>query len=115
MDEKKEVLEETNQVREKVGFVSRLWGVVAYIWVFAFIPYFLKKKNDFVYFHAKQGVVIFIAEIIFILISAIPIIGQIIGIIGFIFCAYLSIRGMITALSGKRWVMPWLSRYTKKI
>jgi uncharacterized membrane protein len=100
---------------EKISLISRLWGVIAYIWVFAFIPYFLKRKNEFVFFHAKQGVVIFVAEIIFILISAIPIIGQIIAILGLIFCAFLSIKGMIKSLTGKKWKMPILSRYTEKI
>lgn len=109
-----EILEKSEK-REKVGLISRLWTVPAYIWVFAFIPYFLKRKNEFVYFHAKQGVILFITEIISILISAIPIIGQIIGILGLFFCTILSIKGMIMGLRGKKWIMPWLSRYTEKI
>lgn len=107
--------EKENQKEEKKSFMSRLWCIPAYVWVFSFIPYFIKRKNKFVYFHAKQGVVLFIAEIIFILISAIPILGQIVGILGLIFCTILSIRGMIAGLRGKEWVMPWLGRYTEKL
>ncbi|MFN3301625.1 MAG: DUF4870 domain-containing protein [Patescibacteria group bacterium] len=100
---------------EKVSFVARLWTIPAYIWVFAFVPYFLKRKNKFVYFHAKQGVILFITEIIAVLISAIPVIGQIIGIILFILCAFFSIKGMIMGLRGKYWTMPWLGKYTEKV
>jgi len=115
VEEKNEPLEKTDQVKEKISFTSRLWSVVAYMWVFTFVPYFLKRRNEFVRFHAKQGVVLFIAEIIFIFISAIPIIGQIIGILGLIFCTFLSIKGIFTGLKGKKWVLPWLGRYTEKL
>ncbi len=111
--EKEEALKEGET--EKINFASRLWTVPAYIWVFAFVPYFLKRRNAFIYFHAKQGVVLFVTEIIAVLISAIPIIGQIIGIILFVICTLFSIKGMIMGLKGKRWTMPWLGRYTEKL
>jgi uncharacterized membrane protein len=101
--------------KEKVGFYSRLWVISAYIWVFAFVPYFLKRKNEFVQFHAKQGVVLFVTEIILILISVIPIIGQIVGMIGFLFCTFLSIKGIIMGLTGKKWVFPLIGRYANKL
>lgn len=115
VEEKKEGPERKEEKTEKISFVSRLWSVVAYIWVFAFIPYFLKRRNEFVYFHAKQGVVLFVAEIIFTLIFPIPILGQIIGILGYILCTIFSLRGIIMGLQGKKWTMPWLGRYTEKL
>lgn len=101
--------------QKKTSFYVRLWTVPAYIGVFAFVPYFLKRKNEFVQFHAKQGVVLFIVEIILTFIFSIPIIGQIIGSIGFIFCFYLSIRGIFSGLAGKKWVLPLIGRYARKI
>ncbi|MCX7778716.1 MAG: hypothetical protein N2259_00505 [Patescibacteria group bacterium] len=101
--------------KDKVSLISRLWAIPAYLWVFAFLPYFLKRKDEFVYFHAKQGVVIFIVELFSLLIFPIPFIGQVIGLIGLIFCSLLALRGMLSGLSGKKWSMPWLNRYTEKI
>lgn len=101
--------------QEKISLWSRFWALPAYIWVFAFVPYFLKRKNEFVQFHAKQGIVLFVTELILILIFAVPIIGQLIGLIGFIFCCYLSIRGILSGLAGKKWVFPLLGRYAHKM
>ena len=100
---------------KKVKFGLRLWVLLAYVWVFAFVPYFLKRRNKFVQLHAKQGVVLFVTEIILTLVSAIPIIGQIVGMIGFLFCTFLSIKGIIIGLAGKTWVMPLIGRYANKL
>jgi len=101
--------------KEKISFSSCLWVVSAYVWVFAFVPYFLKRKNEFVKFHAKQGVVLFVTELILIFLSAIPIVGQLISLFGSIFCAYLSIRAMVAGLMGRKWVLPLIGRYAQKI
>lgn len=113
MEETTQVVQEVEQKRVKFGL--RLWTVLAYVWVFAFVPYFLKRKNEFVQFHAKQGVVIFITELILILVSTIPIIGQLVGMVGFLFCTFLSIKGIIMGLAGKKWRMPILGRYASKL
>jgi len=101
--------------QQKISLWSRLWVVSAYVWVFAFVPYFLKRRNEFVQFHAKQGVVLFVAELILILLSAIPIVGQLVGLVGFIFCFYFSVRGIFSGLAGKKWVFPLIGRYASKI
>lgn len=100
---------------KKVNFYSRLWIIPSYFWVLAFVPFFLKRRNDFVFFHAKQGVVLFITEIILIFLSCIPIIGQLISLLGSIFCFYLSLRAMISGLTGKKWVLPLIGKYTRQL
>lgn len=116
MEENEEFSQEKEQKEEKiVKFGLRLWTLPAYVWVFAFVPYFLKRKSEYVQFHAKQGVVLFIVEIILVLISPIPIIGLIVSFFGFVFCAIFSIIGMFKGLAGKKWVMPIIGKFANKM
>ncbi len=101
--------------KEEVSSSDRAWSVVAYIWVFAFIPLLLKRKRSFVFYHAKQGVVLFIVEIILTFIFSIPFLGWLIGIIGYFLCAIFSLRGIFTALAGKKLPLPWLGKYGENI
>jgi uncharacterized membrane protein len=101
--------------KEKISFFSRLWVISAYVWVFAFVPYFLQRRNEFVKFHTKQGIVLFVTELILIFLSCIPIIGQLISLVGSIFCAYLSIRAMVLGSRGQKWVLPLIGKYAERI
>lgn len=105
----------TESAKEKISIFSRLWIIPAYCWVLAFLPFFLKKRNDFVQFHAKQGVVLFITELILVFLSVIPIIGQLISLVGSVFCAYFSIRALIAGLLGRKWVLPWLGKFAQRM
>ena len=63
---KTEEKKETSSIDE-----NKLWGILSYISLLCLIPLLTKKDNDFVYFHAKQGLVLFGAEIIVYIISSI--------------------------------------------
>ena len=39
-------------------------AAISYLWILCFVPLFLKKKSKFAQHHAKQGLVLFIAEIL---------------------------------------------------
>jgi fumarate reductase subunit D len=112
-NQKKELSDLSSE--KKVSIYSRLWVVPSYFWVLAFVPYFLKRRNEFVFFHAKQGVVLFITEIILIFLSCIPIVGQLISLLGSIFCFYLSLRAMISGLKGEKWILPLIGKYTRQL
>lgn len=112
MTEEKNVLEEKNK---EISYADRAWSTVAYIWVFAFIPLMLRRRRPFVFFHARQGVVLFVAEIILTLIFPIPVLGWLVGIFGYLVCAIFSIRGILSALAGKKWILPWMGKYAERI
>lgn len=101
--------------KEGISFSDRLWSSLAYFWVFAFIPFILKRKEEFIFFHAKQGVVLFITEIILILILPIPFLGWFIAPLGLFLCAFFSFRGIFSALRGEKWIIPYLGRYANEI
>lgn len=95
--------------------------------IFAFLCYLISiigvlivlltksERTDYSIYHAKQGLVLFIAAIIvwivaFIL-AFIPIIGKVIGWILWIIIIVLWIVGMINALSDKKVPLPLIGHY----
>ena len=90
-------------------------SVLSYIGILVLIPLLAKKDSRYAQFHAKQGLVIFIAQIILSVIFIIPFLGWIIWLIGWIILVILSIMGIINALGGKMKELPITGQYADKI
>ena len=106
VEEKKLSEEEKKDIEE-----NKLLAAVSYIWILCLIPLFLRRKSKFAQFHAKQGLILFIAEVLGFLVFWIPIIGLLIAL-GIL---VLAVMGIYNAILGKYWEMPFLGKYAKKI
>lgn len=114
----KNVIEKIGSVIEatkKPGVFPRFLAAISYLGVLCLAPIILKVKNDYVRFHARQGLLLFIAEIVFILIWVIPFIGLVFGLIGWIICIVLSLIGLVNGIAGREWKVPVLHRFTNKV
>jgi len=95
---------------------ERVIAALSYIWVLVLIPLLAKKDSEFCQFHAKQGLVLFIGSFVVMVLGMIPVLGWLIILpFGWLFIIILSILGIINALAGKQWEMPYLGQYAKKI
>ena len=95
---------------------ARIMAALSYIWVLVLIPILTKKDDEYVQFHAKQGLVLFIGSFVVMVLGMIPILGWLIILpLGWLAIIVLSILGIVNALAGKKWEMPFLSKYAKKI
>jgi uncharacterized membrane protein len=90
---------------------NKIMAAIGYIWILCLIPLFLKRRSAFAQFHAKQGLILFILELIGWLIFWIPLIGFLLYIVVILF----AVLGIMSALQGKYWEMPILGKYAKKI
>lgn len=108
---------ETEQVLEepKKEGDNKLMGILSYIGVLCLIPLLTKKDDEFVFFHAKQGLVLFIAEVITAFVAAIPFIGWVIAPLASLLWIILSIVGIINVLGDKTKELPVLGKYAAKI
>lgn len=86
---------------------SNLMAALSYVWIISIIMMIIKKDDKFVVFHAKQGLVLFIASFI----GIIPFIGWVVWIVVVIF----DIIGFIKALSGERYKIPVVGDLAEKI
>ncbi|MFW0862053.1 MAG: DUF4870 domain-containing protein [Candidatus Komeilibacteria bacterium] len=102
---------DTNYNEKKDIRDNSFLAAIGYIWILCFIPLFLKRNSQFAQFHAKQGLILFIVEILGWLVFWIPLIGWLL----FLAILVLAIMGIMNALQGVWWEMPYLGKYAKKI
>jgi uncharacterized membrane protein len=106
------------------GTVSSNRGVMivlSYLWILALVPLLVEKEDAEVQWHAKHGIVLLVAEIVFwivfnIVIYMIPF-GCIIGVLGpLVALAFVAVHivAMIKGLNGQRLIIPTLSDYAGK-
>ena len=89
--------QELGEKEIKDGAPFAMLSYVLFLWILVFI---FKKDNDFARFHAKQGIVIFVGNILCLLLMVIPVLGIVFGLleIGFVFA---SLYGIYLSLTGK--------------
>src|SRR3984885_7468382 len=91
---------------------GKMYAVLAYLSVFCIVPLIFKKNNDFVLYHGRQGLVLFVAEVATLVLSIVfpwcfrPFL--------FIFFG-LSFWGMVMAIRGQGVELPLIADIAKKI
>jgi uncharacterized membrane protein len=99
----------------KSGGDDNLMGAISYIGIIAVVMLLVKKDSEYVQFHAKQGTVLFIGEVI------LGIVGTFIWVLffvwGLVWLVFLlaSIIGFIKALSGEKYKLPVVGDLADKI
>jgi uncharacterized membrane protein len=86
-------------------------AALSYVWILCLVPLLGKKDSKFAQFHAKQGLVLFIIEIIGSLVSWFPLLGQLLMLAMII----IAVMGIIKALNGEWWKIPYIYEWSKKI
>ena len=95
---------------------KRFIAALSYIWVLCLVPLLTRRQDEYCQFHAKQGLVLFIGSFVVMVLGMIPILGWLIILpLGWLVIIVLSILGIINALQGKMWEMPFLGKYAKQI
>ena len=117
-----EVTPSTNPASSNRGVMI----VLAYLWILALVPLLTEKDDQEVRWHAKHGIVLMVAEIVFwiaftiltnIIVAATLGLGCLISLLGpFIALAFLVIHvmGIVKGLNGQRFTLPVISEYADK-
>lgn len=90
---------------------NKIIAAFSYAWILCLVPLLAKKNSKFAQFHAKQGLVLFIVEIIASLIFWFPVFGQLLMLA----LVIVSVMGIIKALNGEWWEIPYIYEWSKKI
>ena len=98
--------------------------VLSYLWLLALVPLLVEKDDKEVQWHAKHGLVLVVAEIVFwIAVSIVQvalgsILGCIVGFLGlFVWVAIviLHVLAMVKGVNGGRLIIPGVSQYADKL
>lgn len=87
--------------------------ILCYLGILCLIPYLVVKNDDFIKFHAKQGVVLLLLEVATAMFAVIPILGWMIAPIVYLCLFVLAILGIMNAIGGKKVALPIIGNFAK--
>lgn len=98
---------------------GKLMGILSYISILSLIPYLTEKNNRFVMYHAKQGVNLFILEVICSIVLSVvgPLLWLLLGVVALVSALVslaslaLSIIGIVNVCNGVTKELPYISKY----
>jgi uncharacterized membrane protein len=108
------------------GTVSSNRGVMivlSYLWLLALVPLLVEKDDREVQWHAKHGIVLMVAEIIFWIAVTIvqmalgTILGCVVGLLSFVVwigILVLHILAIVKGVNGGRLIVPGVSQYADR-
>jgi uncharacterized membrane protein len=92
---------------------NKLMGILAYLGILVLIPFFVSKDDQFVKFHVKQGLVLFILWIIVWFLHSmlweLYAVWNLINIAVFIFVIF----GIVHVVKGKQKELPFVGQFAK--
>lgn len=94
---------------------GRFFALISYISFLCIVSLILKKDNKFAAYHAKQGLVLFVMEVVTLIISILPLLGPILQFLGAVIFSLVSIWGIFQVLMGNRVHIPVVSDIAQKI
>lgn len=101
---------DAKDVEENKGLAA-----ISYLWILFLIPLFGKKDSLFAQFHAKQGLGLFVLWLAGSFVMVIPVLGWLVGGIGYFVAFILTIIGIINALGGKCIELAIVGKWFKNI
>jgi uncharacterized membrane protein len=89
-------------------------AILAYIPFMCFVPLIKMKDNSFAVKHGKQGLLLLIVEILAI-VFLLPKISELFWTAVVILCVIFALVGILYALQGKTWKMPYIGDFADKL
>ncbi|MEW6101650.1 MAG: hypothetical protein AB1481_05090 [Candidatus Omnitrophota bacterium] len=102
-------------VQEKEVQEGKFFAAISYITFLCIVSLVLKRENKFALFHAKQGLVLFVFEVVSFILSVIPLLGWFMRSFGFVIFVLVSMWGAFQALMGNYSRLPLVSNIADKV
>ena len=95
-----------------LGVRTAVMAALSYLGVLCFVPLLTSRDDEFVNFHAKQGLVIWMWSVIALFTLYIPVLGKwVFGLSSMCVLAF-SVMGLVSVLFQRAWKLPvvcWLA------
>ena len=108
------VADETAQMDPQDIANNKVLSLFSYIGIFVLIPLLAAKDSKYARFHANQGIVLLITELIIgvvnVILAFIPILGPIISWVLSVVTLVFAIMGIVNAVTGKAKELPLIGK-----
>lgn len=85
---------------------GKILAALSYISILCLIPFIVRTDNKFIMYHAKQGLALWIWQILAGVLIFIPVLGQVFFIVSLVLCMLFSLGGIFQAALGRCWKIP---------
>ncbi len=102
----------TDQFDAKDIADNKIIALFSYLGILFLIPLLASPNSKYARFHANQGLVLFLTNIILGIVAVIPILGWIVGGIGSVVTFILAILGIVNAVTGKAKELPLIGTFS---
>lgn len=91
---------------------AKLFAVLSYLGILWIVGLLAAKDDPFVRFHVNQGLVLFLLNIVLSIIMAIPVVGLIVALVGYIFTMVCFVLGILHSVKEEMVPLPLIGGIT---
>ena len=115
--EEEKIKEETKD-KKQINFEkfkkTNLLALICYLGFFCLVPILIKEKDEFVKFHTKQGLALFVVEMVTCMVFGIVPIFWLFGGLLMLFWLVLNVIGITNVLNEEKKKLPVIGRFADK-
>lgn len=90
---------------------NKVMAILSYLSLLFLVPLLAAKESPFARYHANQGILLFIVQVVGVALTSIPYVGWIAGALINIFTTVLMIIGILNAYNGKAKELPIIGKF----
>lgn len=90
---------------------NKVSAVISYLWILFIVPLIAAPNSPYARFHANQGLLLFIFDLIIAIIACIPVVGWIVGGIGAVAVLVFRVMGIVNSINGEAKELPLIGKY----
>ena len=94
---------------------SRWMAVFSYLGVLCLVPLIFSRDDDYVNFHARQGLVLWIWGVVAIFSLHVPILGPFFFSSSVFFVTIMALAGIVSVLLSQTWRLPIINLLVRKL
>ncbi|MBF0290351.1 MAG: hypothetical protein HQM14_21265 [SAR324 cluster bacterium] len=99
---------EKKTLESNFSFRSYFLALISYLGILSLVPIIVNKEDEYVHFHARQGLVLWIWSVLAIFGLYVPVLGKFFfGFSAFIILVF-SLIGILSVLFTKAWKLPFI-------
>ncbi len=93
----------------------RFLAALSYFSVFCLVPLIFSREDEYIHFHARQGLVLWIWGLVGIFALHIPAIGGFFFSLSVVLISVFSLAGLVSVVLNRSWNLPVISPLAEKL